>query len=231
MVRLREMIPAQRPLPSAIQLRHDRWLEKRQSAAAEIEQLLCFHISGGGTVTEFETLYDLPPGSIDIWVNESPARLDLFTKALACGNERTKEKLISEFQGMAFSNIQDLCDARGRIRPPNEWPEHAARAVEAYEEKENVDGTITRKVKLRDKVKPGHILAKHLGIFQEKVEVSGALSLEAVIAATVDRNRVWPEDNVPLLSEGAGSRSQSESAAGGPTSPNSTSETDPPTSA
>ena len=110
----------------------------------------------------------------------------------AKANQRIKDMLadaidpdnsMREAARLAYSDVRELFDEQGKLKPIKDWPEDMARAVASVEVvKGNVDagdGQRDTVVKLRlwDKTKALENLMKHHGQLVEQVKHSGALKI------------------------------------------------------
>jgi phage terminase small subunit len=108
----------------------------------------------------------------------------------------TVERVIGELARIGFSDMRDLVDETGRLKPLHELSEDAARAlagVEVSRERVRVKSTdleevtteeATVKVKLWDKPAALVTLARYLGILKDKVDHKHTFSLEDVLDAS-----------------------------------------------
>lgn len=95
--------------------------------------------------------------------------------------EITAERVLEEIAKMAFANIQDIYDENGILRPISELPREVAAAVQSV--KVNLtEACAVQEVKLWDKKGTLELLGKHLKLFTDKVEHSGKLTLEDLVA-------------------------------------------------
>jgi phage terminase small subunit len=85
-----------------------------------------------------------------------------------------QERVLNEFAKVAFSNLQDYFKD-GRLIDIDKLPRDAAAAlssVKAYEEKiEGVTVGYTKEIKTYDKIKALEGLARHLGLFNDKLDI------------------------------------------------------------
>lgn len=100
---------------------------------------------------------------------------------LEAQNERLQLKgddVLRELLLIAKSDLRQAFDADGGLKKLSEMPEDIARVLSSVDTDElRSDGVPigeTRKVKLWDKVKALELLGKHLKLFTEKHEVTGA---------------------------------------------------------
>ena len=109
---------------------------------------------------------------------------------LAASKGLTAERLLQEYKLIALSNPMDFFRRDGSMKPLDEIPEDALRALGGLEVKElRMEGTeevplyaSLKKVKLWDKLGALRDLAKIMGLLKEKVEVTGLDGLAEAIA-------------------------------------------------
>lgn len=77
-----------------------------------------------------------------------------------------------ELGRVAFADIRQLCDARGEVLPPHLWPDDAALAVSSYSEHRAPNGTVTRKVRLNDRMVGLRTLAEVKGMTNPKPDTT-----------------------------------------------------------
>ena len=88
--------------------------------------------------------------------------------------EITADRVIQELARLAFSDPRTIYATDGRLKQPAEWDDDTAAAVASVETEEHGEGRATvRKVKRWDKKGALELLGKHLGLFRDKIELSG----------------------------------------------------------
>lgn len=93
------------------------------------------------------------------------------------------DRAIREAARLAYCDIREIYDDAGRMKPIKDWPDDLAAAVGGVEfVRRNVDSADGHtddviKVKLWDKPKNIELLFKHLGLLEEKHNVTGELVL------------------------------------------------------
>lgn len=89
----------------------------------------------------------------------------------------TRERVLREMAKLAFSDLRELYNVDGSLKPPHEWSDNAAGAVAGIETVEefakNAKGQnelvgYVKKVKLWDKGKQVENLLKHMGMAEDK---------------------------------------------------------------
>ncbi len=88
------------------------------------------------------------------------------------------DRVLREAGRVAFSDVRQLFDEHGRLKPVKAWPDDLAAAVSSFELlRRNVDSgdgkqEDVHKVRLWDKTRGLDLLAKHLGLLKDQLEVS-----------------------------------------------------------
>lgn len=111
--------------------------------------------------------------------------------------EVTAERIVQEYAKIAFLDIADLVDDSGTMKRISEIPEDARRAIAGLEVSEIFDGDgeckhvigLLKKIKLSDKKGALDSLARHLGMFVDKVEHSGPDGGPITVASISDEER------------------------------------------
>ena len=116
---------------------------------------------------------------------EIDKRLDVIS--VNCGI--TTERILQEYECLAFLDPLDLFTPDGHLKPMSEIPEKARRAIaglEILQMKAPGAGdvqieSLLKKIKLTDKKGSLDSLAKIMGMMKEKVEVTGQITLGALL--------------------------------------------------
>ena len=101
-------------------------------------------------------------------------------KAMAERSRRTgvnADRVIMELAKIAFVNASDVIDADTATVKADALPEDTA-AIQSVKVKTFGEDGLEREVKMADKLKALELLGKHLGMFKDKVELSGSLETE-----------------------------------------------------
>ena len=101
-------------------------------------------------------------------------------KAMAERSRRTgvnADRVIMELAKIAFVNASDVIDADTATVKADALPEDTA-AIKSVKVKTFGEDGLEREVKMADKLKALELLGKHLGMFKDKVELSGSLETE-----------------------------------------------------
>lgn len=106
--------------------------------------------------------------------------LDEISKAMAERSKRTgvnADRVVMELAKIAFINATDVIDPRTATVKESALPEDTA-AIQSVKVKTFGEDGLEREIKMADKLKALELLGKHLGMFKDKVEVSGNLNAE-----------------------------------------------------
>ncbi|SEU20078.1 terminase small subunit [Enterocloster lavalensis] len=104
-------------------------------------------------------------------------------KAMAERSKRTgvnADRVVMELAKIAFINAMDVIDTKTATVKADALPEDTA-AIQSVKVKtsssENSE-MVEREIKMADKIKALELLGKHLGMFKDRVELSGSLESE-----------------------------------------------------
>jgi phage terminase small subunit len=117
-------------------------------------------------------------------------------KAANARLEATRERILEEMCHISFVDIRDAFDKDGNLLPIKDLPDRVARAIAGIEFDDIWAGTgdakirigRTAKIKLWDKMSGANSIARHLGMFVDKTELSG--NLKTPLTITVVREDV-----------------------------------------
>ena len=101
-------------------------------------------------------------------------------RAMAERSRRTgvnADRVIMELAKIAFVNANDVIDPKTATIKEGALPEDTA-AIQSVKVKTFGEDGLEREIKMADKLKALELLGKHLGMFRDKLEVSGTLETE-----------------------------------------------------
>ena len=114
-------------------------------------------------------------------------------KAIANKIEVTQERVAQELAKLAFLDIRKAFDAEGNLKPIADLDDETAAALAGIEievtKLKDQPIVKTHKIKLSDKKGALDSLARHLGMFKDKVEHSGTISLPELVARSISREK------------------------------------------
>lgn len=102
------------------------------------------------------------------------------SKAMAERSKRTgvnADRVVTELAKIAFVNASDVIDADTATLKPDAAPEDTA-AIQSVKVKTFGEDGLEREIKMADKLKALELLGKHLGMFEDKLKLSGSLETE-----------------------------------------------------
>ena len=105
-----------------------------------------------------------------------PEISNAISRAMAERSRRTgisQDRVVQELAKIAFVNINDICDPAGRIKDTAKEEDLAA--IEGFRVKQSRSDTGSseeREVKLCSKLKALELLGKHLGMWNDKVDLN-----------------------------------------------------------
>jgi phage terminase small subunit len=105
--------------------------------------------------------------------------------------EVRQDDVLRELLNLALVDIGDAFDGEGRLKDLSAMPPGVRRAISSIEVEEHADEdgilVVTRKLRFWDKPKSLELLGKHLKLFTDRVEHSGALTLEQLVAQSMKK--------------------------------------------
>lgn len=158
-------------------------------ARADLLDVICIHVSNGGTLIELAKQFDIQFGSLSNWIHADKERNRRYLAALNDRGEWSQERVLQELRMLGLSDIRVLFHENGSLKPVTEWPEEIARAVASIEVFEEFAGSgedkaqigWTKKVKFWDKTRALELVGKNLKLFTDKIENSTTVKLEDLV--------------------------------------------------
>lgn len=100
--------------------------------------------------------------------------------------EITQDRVLQELAKLGFFDVRKLFDSEGKPVGVAELDDETAACIAGLDAMEAYEGTgenkefvgYIRKYKLADKIKALELLGRHLGMFRDKVELSGGIDTE-----------------------------------------------------
>lgn len=156
--------------------------ERREATLAflaepEALSTLCDYLGdSASTLYEFCTDHGLRYRQVHDWLYDKahPERISVYALALEARTEQLIDRVHRIIRDVAEVDVRELFDEGGRLLEPQELPGSMARAVAGYDVTYDKDGRETRKVRLNDRLKGADMLGRALGMFKDRVEVTGA---------------------------------------------------------
>lgn len=101
-------------------------------------------------------------------------------RAMAERSRRTgvnADRVVQELAKIAFVNATDVIDPKTATVKEDALPEDTA-AIQSVKVKAFGEDGLEREIKMADKLKALEMLGRHLGMFKDKLELSGGLDIE-----------------------------------------------------
>lgn len=160
--------------------------------APDAMMVVCAHICDGGSLTGLAELWDIRFSEVMRWIRADKLRLRQYTDAMADRSEWVKETVLAEIRKLALNyDIRRILDDKGRLLPPDDWPEEMAAAVisvEVHELEEFNPMTKERevighakKIKMVDRLAAIKLLGQSLAMFTERHEVDVRVTMEQLV--------------------------------------------------
>ena len=140
--------------------------------------LVC-HIVGGGTLDELCEQKGLNLALLWQWICADAGRRKAYKAAQSEREEYLKEATLREVRDAMTFSMGNTVDESGAQIPFHKWDKRTQKAVKLI--KTNDNGT---EIHFVDKLKAADMMSKMLGMQTQRVEHSGALTLEQLVAAT-----------------------------------------------
>lgn len=136
---------------------------------------LCATIAGGGTLAEWckarGVLYRLAYE----WVHGDVDHLKAYAKALEARAANLTDRVIGGFRTISEADPRLAFDAGGKLLPIHKLPDSIAMASAGVEVAVDDDGEATTKLRLNSRDRALESLGRHLGMFKDRLEVSGSI--------------------------------------------------------
>lgn len=131
------------------------------------------HVANGGSVIDLCKTWGVSYSAIMKQIRLGPESSRAYDQALKDREEWAKERILKEVKSLSMFNIKDIFNPDGTFKKPSEMPEAFTAAIKEI----TVDGDI----KFIDKLKALDLYHKQMGLFVDKKEVTGRISLEQLI--------------------------------------------------
>lgn len=149
---------------------------------------LCSTVAGGGTLDEWckasGTLYQMTYE----WVHGDPDRLKAYAKALEARGSNITDRVIRGFRQIADADLRETVDAKGKPIPLHKLPDSVTGALAGHEVTVDDAGRVTTKFKTNSRERALESLGRHVGMFKDKLEVSGDLGFADRLSAARRRS-------------------------------------------
>lgn len=131
------------------------------------------NVSNGGSLINLCALWNIRYSDMMRIIRADDILSKRYNQALKDREEWAKERILKEVQSLSMFNIKDIFNLDGTLKKPAEMPPEFTAAIKEV----TADGDI----KFIDKLKALDLYHKQMGLFVDKKEISGTLSLETLI--------------------------------------------------
>lgn len=123
------------------------------------------------------------------WIHDNTDVLESYTKALEARESNHRELVMDGLLDSSTVDLRKLYDAKGKLIPLNKLPDEIALAMQGVEVVEGEDGKVTTKYRMQDRTKNRELLGRVYGMFTDKVDHSGKLTMEQLIASSMEPSK------------------------------------------
>jgi phage terminase small subunit len=114
--------------------------------------------------------------------------------------EITAERILTEEACLAFLNPQRLVDENGKLLDLHKLPEDVARSITGLEVIKQADGNLKFKYKFSDKGKSLERISRHLGMYNDKLNLGfNAEALRAILAGLPEEYARAVKDSLSVI--------------------------------
>jgi phage terminase small subunit len=144
---------------------------------------ICTWVESGGSLIDMCELHGITYSTVMRWIRnrDYPERAKAFDAAVEARKEWLVESLTKELRAISFVDIRKAFDKEGNLLRANDMPDDIAKAIAAVE----VDEFGKARIRLWDKLAAIEKLGKNLKMFVDRVEHSGVVTLEDLVAGTI----------------------------------------------
>lgn len=152
--------------------------------------VICAHVSAGGTLAEWCRQKDIPYTDIVAWMNADEARRKRYIESIELRRTHQEDEVITALREMINTDIADAFDERGALKPLQDMPVALRRMIASIEVEELFAGKgdqremvgYTKKVKLWPKDKAVELMARHRKMLTDKVDVGVRTTLADLLS-------------------------------------------------
>lgn len=148
---------------------------------------MCEDLAEGQTLYEWCQQHDLLYRAVRNWIAEDPARETLIGKAEEMRHGAFVDQALGDMRTIRTADLRKAYDDEGRPLPIHKLPDSLALALSSSETHTTDDGTTIHKLRLVDRKAGTEMLARHTGIFKDKIEIDATKGLtDALVASAAD---------------------------------------------
>jgi hypothetical protein len=142
-------------------------------------------ISGGKTLLEFCEEKNVLYGRVYRWIASDESRSELVDIAEQARAKNLTDRVIRGIVTVDDVTVKDVLTDSGEVKATSDLSASAARAVQSIEVSTDQTGTVTKKVKLNDRLKALEMAGRNQKMFTDKVEHNGQIGLADLVTASM----------------------------------------------
>lgn len=156
-------------------------------------ETICIQVANGADLPTMCEGWDIRYSDITQWLYADPKRKVAYENSLRDRGEWMVQKILGEVRKIGTVDIRQAYDEKtGELLPVYKMPEEVARCIQTVTETDTKFGSKTS-IKFADKLKALELLGKHLHIFKDTVEHTGALTIEDLVMASFEVKESKPK--------------------------------------
>lgn len=157
------------------------------------EEVVKSHICNGGTVITLAEIWDVKSSDVFSYLFADSDRRQRYNDWLLARSEWEKEKILDEIRQIGTASLKEIFNDDHTLKPISEWPEACVKALAGIEIQELFDfqdgekdkvGEV-KKIKMLDKLRALELLGKQQGMFAQKHEIHGKMTLEMLVMGSM----------------------------------------------
>lgn len=152
------------------------WKERTYAWQVEPDSLdhLCDFISDeNGTLSEYCANRLLKFRMVRDWIEMDPERKAKYDSAVLARTSGMEDKVLGSLRNAASIDPRTLIHEDGSLRDADDIPDDIAHSITEFTETVSDKGSVTRKVKFTPRHQANVELGRHLGMFRERMELTG----------------------------------------------------------
>lgn len=149
-------------------------------------EVLFDHVANGGSLIALSKMWGMSYSKLMRHIRSKEDLKAKLAQAMSDREEWAREAVIEEVKKLSLYNVKDAVNPDGTIKQLQQLPENLTAAIKEI----NADGGL----KFQDKLKAIDLFGKQMGLFVDKVQVDGKITLEQYILAA----QKVPRDQIPM---------------------------------
>lgn len=154
-------------------------IERTNAVLAEPDafEIMLDHVSEGGTLAEWCSRRDIKFRTVREWIEFDPERKKAFVLATNSRESFLQDAVLATLRDLNAADLTALLTEDGSMKPLKDIPPQFRRLISSLETRTKVteegDTETFHRVKSLTPDKGADMLGKHLGMYKEKMEVTG----------------------------------------------------------